>query len=152
MWRDGWGWSWLHLNTWMVDAIHRDGGRTSQWTSPLLTWPIKRLQFPALTALTPATVMSCYHDNLPYSGYTQEAILFSAYGYEKDAIVTVISGSSKVPIMAALWGFWMCSLVIVAFNRGRQCHSAYPLASTDWWFEGSEVALKSFCLSWADVL
>lgn len=56
--------------TWMVDAIHREASRTFQWTSLLWSWPIKHLQFPTLTALTPATVMSCYHDNLPYSNIT----------------------------------------------------------------------------------
>lgn len=58
---------WWDLSPWMVDNTPKEGGRTFQWTSLLLTWPIKHLQFPTLTALTPAPVMSCFHDSPPHS-------------------------------------------------------------------------------------
>lgn len=110
-----WGWSLqesgpfcLELNTCMADAIHSEGGRTLHWTYLLLTWPVNHLQFPALTALTPATVMSYYHDNLPQGNIAQvlqEVVLFSEYWYEKDAIVTLISSISKVPKMVFVQWF-----------------------------------------------
>lgn len=51
---------WRWTLKWLMLFI-AEGGRTFQWTVLLLTWPINPLQFPALTAQTPATVMSCYH-------------------------------------------------------------------------------------------
>lgn len=130
----------------MVDAIHREGGRAFQWTSLLWTWPVKHLQFPTLTALTPATVMSCYRGGLLCSNIvvilqrTSSSLIMDEKSTHNGSTHGILDSFSGY-----LW-HRPTRLTEVVFNRGtwRQCYSAYPLASTDWWLEGARWLSRLF--------
>lgn len=139
----------MDLNTWMVNAIHREGGIP-------VNFPSVNLAHKAPTLSNTHSFDTCYCDVM--LSWQPALLQYSSghplHGYEKDAIATVIS--SKVPIISVLGGFWICSVITVAFNRGtgrRRCYCAYRLASTDRWPLGVRclsslfVSLEQMCFN-----